>query len=107
MAGDPSKLATELLTECGYLNAMALLFDQLSSGELTRDQTSALIGARRCLESFAEARSNREQKAMHRELVQELQMTREAMRQRGGGTTSFVGNPLQGPGQASPGDDPN
>lgn len=84
--GDLDDLTAKLVTESGYLNAMANIFERLASGELTRDETSGLIGARRCLESFRDAREGRLRTKQHDELVRELQATREAMRDKGGGT---------------------
>lgn len=89
-----SELAAELMTEHGYLNAMARLYQALASGELTRDQTSALIGARRCLESFNSARDTRELQRRHDELVQALTAARDALRARTGSSTSFEGDPF-------------
>lgn len=93
----PNKAAASLLTEAGYLNAMADLFERLSSGELTRDETSALIGARRCLQSFADAREAQVAKDQHAELVAELKATQDALKHKGSGATSFTRDSLSLP----------
>lgn len=98
MDGDLEKKAELLLTESGYLNAMADLFVELSSLELTRDQTSAAIGARRCLQSFLDARVSREFEQRHRELLAAHKETQFLLRQQqGAGVTSFDREGLQIP----------
>lgn len=104
--GNLSELAKELLTESGYLSAMAVIYEQLVSGECTRDQTSGLIGARRCLESFAEARQARVAAVNHAELVRELQAAKEAMRQQGSGATNFSSDQVSLPRRPSAGAPP-
>lgn len=97
-APELSATAAELLTRAGYLNASADLYTSLASGGLRRDEVTALIGARRCLEPFEKERARDEEQAKHDELLAELEKTREALRRRGtGGQTSFDGDPLQAP----------
>ena len=110
MAGKPKrlgKLAKLLLTESGYLDAMADLYERLSSGELTRDETSALIGARRCLQSFADTRVAQEERGEHAELVHELRATREAMKNQGSGATRQTGKAISLPRRAGEGSTTN
>lgn len=97
-------LALELMTEKGVTKAMAHIYRRLTTEDLTRDQTSALIGARRCIEWFGDRQHEMEQVREHAELIEEMRKTREAMRERGGGQTSFEGDPLQaatGPGSVT------
>lgn len=100
---DLDETAAALLTESGYLNAMAWLYTELASGDLTRDQTSAYIGARRCLESFRDVRDGRLRSKEHQELVREMKLTREAMKQQGSGGTNFSDNQLSLPRRPSTG----
>lgn len=88
-------LAAELLTQDGVTCAMAGIYDRLAHDDLTRDQATPLIGARRVLEWFAKERHDCERTREHDELIEELRRTREAMRSRGGGQTSFEDDPLQ------------
>lgn len=104
--GELSELATRLLTEGGYLTAMAEIYLQLSSGELTRDQTSGLIGARRCLESFAEARNARVATSRHEQLLSELRSVKDQMKQQGSGATNFSSDQVQLPRRPSTGAHP-
>lgn len=90
-------LAAELLTANGFLNAMAQIYERLQSGELTRDETSGLIGARRCLESFRDAREGQLRTEEHKELVVELQATREAMRDKAGNAIGVNPNQVRLP----------
>ena len=55
-----SDQAKVLMTEVGWLNAMAEIFETLKEGMCTRDETTALTSARRCLDSFKDAREARE-----------------------------------------------
>lgn len=107
MSGDSdTKLgdaASVLLTEAGYLNAMENLFAQLSGGGLTRDETSALIGARRCLQSFADAREGKLRTNEHKELIKDMRKTREALKQKGAGASSLTDEQLPLPRRTSKG----
>ena len=87
-------MASVLLTEKGYLEAMAKLFNSLANEDLTRDETSGLIGARRCLESFADAREGKIRTKEHKELIRDMRKTREALKQKGAGATSLTDEQL-------------
>ena len=79
-----------LISEAGNSNAMAELFDALNSGDLTRDETSGKIAARRCLESLAETGIRQAEAVAHAALLQEMRLTREAMKMQGSGATNFT-----------------
>ena len=99
--------AKKLLTEAGYLNAMADLFNRLSTEDLTKNETTALIGARRCLQSFADARIERQERAEHAQLTAELEATREAMKNQGSGATRQTGKTISLPRRAGEGSTTN
>lgn len=101
-------LAKRLLTEVGYLDALADLYERLSSGLLTRDETSSLIGARRCLEGFAKVREQREDTVKHRELLAAHTTTQDLLRHaQGSGVTSFDRERIQVPRLSGEGDSKN
>lgn len=91
--GQLTDTAADLLSAEGRLNALAELYTRLASGELTRDQTSALIGARRCLAGFMEAHAAIIAQREHKQLTADLAETRrivvEGNNKRMGSNTSF------------------
>ena len=93
-----SAAAASLMTEEGYLNALASIYEDLARADLTRDQVSSLIGARRCLAGFADARKEKEFERSHKELLSAHTKTQELIsQQQGTGTTSFDSERLQIP----------
>ncbi len=110
MAAKPptaKQAAKKLLTESGYLEAVAEIYLKLSGGGLPRDEVSALIGARRCLESFASTRLARVAASDHAELTKELRATRAAMAVTGNGATGFTKDQIQLPRRPSAGNSKN
>lgn len=94
----PDLSARALLTEKGYVNAVVWVAARLCTEELTRDETSALLGARKCFDKMADVRLEREQRKAHTDLVGELGATRAALKTQGsGGTTGFTSDQVQLP----------
>ena len=107
MAADPkdtlTERAAELLTEAGYLNALAELHDALAFDELTRDKISAKIGAKQCLKPFAEAREEKLRSQEHQQLLAEMRQIRESMKKQGSGGTNFSEDQIRIPRRPSKG----
>lgn len=95
---DLAAKAEELLSEEGYAKALACLYVRLTSGQLSRDETTGAVAARRVLESLRDLAKDREQSEQLESLKEQLRQTEltiSRMQTGGTGRTSFAESQIQ------------
>ncbi len=103
-ARELTPLAAELRTLIGQQNALAELYAKLRSARNTRDETSSLLGAVRCVGKFSDQREHEEDRALKAAVERELRLTREAQAANTTSTRASFDSDLDLPIEGSRGD---